>query len=116
MLVDPAQVRVDGARERFGGRQVGVRLDQPAQLLGAGGEGGDEEVALAREVVVEQRLRDPGLARDLRLYDLAALTAGYRIASFLALGIVLLVAAYAYQRLRPEPPADLRGVPGPLRS
>jgi uncharacterized membrane protein len=75
-----------------------------------------------------------GLGRDLRavrlsglgllgltaakvfLYDLAALTAGYRIASFLALGVSLLVAAYAYQRLRPEPPPDLRGVPGPLRS
>jgi hypothetical protein len=38
------------------------------------------------------------------------------VASFLARAVLLLVAAYAYQRLRPEPPADLRRVPGRLRS
>jgi uncharacterized membrane protein len=36
------------------------------------------------------------------LYDLAALTSVYRVGSFLALGLVLLAAAFAYQRMRPE--------------
>jgi uncharacterized membrane protein len=36
------------------------------------------------------------------LYDLAALTSVYRVGSFLALGLLLLVAALAYQRMRPE--------------
>ena len=35
------------------------------------------------------------------LYDLAALTSIYRVGSFLALGLLLLVAALAYQRMRP---------------
>jgi uncharacterized membrane protein len=37
------------------------------------------------------------------LYDLAALTSVYRVGSFLALGLLLLLAAVAYQRMRPEP-------------
>jgi uncharacterized membrane protein len=36
------------------------------------------------------------------LYDLAALTSVYRVGSFLALGLLLLVAAGAYQRMRPQ--------------
>jgi uncharacterized membrane protein len=36
------------------------------------------------------------------LYDLAALTSIYRVASFLALGVLLLVGALAYQRMRPQ--------------
>jgi uncharacterized membrane protein len=36
------------------------------------------------------------------LYDLAALTSIYRVGSFLALGLLLLVGALAYQRMRPE--------------
>jgi uncharacterized membrane protein len=36
------------------------------------------------------------------LYDLAALTSVYRVGSFLALGLLLLVAALAYQRMRPQ--------------
>jgi len=36
------------------------------------------------------------------LYDLAALTSVYRVASFLALGVLLLVGALAYQRMRPQ--------------
>jgi uncharacterized membrane protein len=35
------------------------------------------------------------------LFDLAVLTSVYRVASFLALGLLLLGAAFAYQRLRP---------------
>jgi uncharacterized membrane protein len=39
------------------------------------------------------------------LYDLSTLDSGYRIGSFIALGLLLLLGAYAYQRLRPPPPA-----------
>jgi uncharacterized membrane protein len=35
------------------------------------------------------------------LYDLAALDVGYRAASFVALGLLLIAGAFAYQRLRP---------------
>jgi len=74
-----------------------------------------------------------GLRRDLRevrlgalallavviakvfLYDLATLTAVSRVLSFLGLGVLLLGAAFAYQRLRPEPPRDLRDVPPAMR-
>jgi uncharacterized membrane protein len=59
-----------------------------------------------------------GLRRDLRplrlagfallaiavgkvfLYDMAALDRGYRVLSFVVLGLLLLAGAYAYQRLR----------------
>ncbi len=36
------------------------------------------------------------------MYDLAALTSIYRVGSFLGLGLLLLVGALAYQRMRPE--------------
>ena len=36
------------------------------------------------------------------LYDLSTLTSIYRVASFIGLGLVLLGAAYAWQRMRPE--------------
>ena len=49
------------------------------------------------------------------LYDLAALTSVYRVASFIGVGLLLLVAAFAYQRLRPEPLQDLRAMPPGLR-
>ena len=49
------------------------------------------------------------------LYDLASLTSLYRAASFVALGLLLLGAAYAWQRIRPRPVPDLRTVPGALR-
>ncbi|MDQ2759941.1 MAG: DUF2339 domain-containing protein [Actinomycetota bacterium] len=49
------------------------------------------------------------------LYDLSTLDSIYRIASFVALGLLLLLGAYAYQRLRPAPPPDLRTVPPALR-
>jgi uncharacterized membrane protein len=35
------------------------------------------------------------------VFDLASLTSVYRVGSFLALGILLLLAALAYQRMRP---------------
>ena len=37
------------------------------------------------------------------LYDLSSLDSMYRVASFVALGILLLVGAFAWQRLRPPP-------------
>lgn len=41
-------------------------------------------------------------------YDLSALDSIYRVASVLMLGLLLLVAALTYQRLRPPTPPDLR--------
>ena len=49
------------------------------------------------------------------LFDLATLSAGYRVGSFIALGVLLLGASFAYARLRPEPLPDLREVPVGLR-
>ena len=49
------------------------------------------------------------------LYDLASLTSLYRVASFIALGLLLLAGAFAWQRVRPGPPRDLRTVPPALR-
>jgi uncharacterized membrane protein len=42
------------------------------------------------------------------LYDLSTLTSIYRLISFIVLGVLLLAAAFAYQRLRPPPPPDMR--------
>ena len=44
------------------------------------------------------------------LYDLATLTSLYRVVSFIALGLLLLGGAFAYQRLRPPPLPDMRSV------
>jgi uncharacterized membrane protein len=74
-----------------------------------------------------------GLLRDLRplriaglallatavgkvfLFDLASLTSVYRVASFIALGLLLLCGAFAWQRIRPRAIPDLRGMPERLR-
>ncbi len=45
------------------------------------------------------------------LYDLSTLTSIYRVVSFVGLGLLLLSAAYAWQRLRPEPLPDMRTTP-----
>jgi hypothetical protein len=44
------------------------------------------------------------------LYYLSILTSIYRVISFIVLGLLLLAGAYAYQRLRPPPPPDMRTV------
>ncbi|HEY2767700.1 MAG TPA: DUF2339 domain-containing protein [Solirubrobacteraceae bacterium] len=44
------------------------------------------------------------------LYDLSTLTSIYRVISFIALGLLLLAGAFAYQRLRPPPLPDMRRV------
>jgi hypothetical protein len=49
------------------------------------------------------------------LYDLASLTSIYRVASFIALGLLLLAGAFAWQRIRPRPLEDLRRMPASLR-
>lgn len=74
-----------------------------------------------------------GLRRDLRLvrlgalalllvtvgkvflFDLATLTSIYRVASFIALGLFLLTAAFAWQRMRPRPLPDMREAPVGIR-
>jgi uncharacterized membrane protein len=49
------------------------------------------------------------------LFDLASLTSVYRVASFIALGLLLLCGAFAWQRIRPRPVPDLRRMPVRLR-
>lgn len=74
-----------------------------------------------------------GLRRDLRsvryaalalltvavtkvfLFDLATLTSIYRVVSFIALGLLLLLAAFVWQRLRPQVLPDLRDTPPAVR-
>jgi len=59
-------------------------------------------------------LRTAGLALLLLtvakvfLYDLSTLTSIYRVISVIVLGLLLLAGAFAYQRLRPPPPPDMR--------
>jgi uncharacterized membrane protein len=48
-------------------------------------------------------------------FDLASLTSLYRVGSCIALGLLLLAGAFAWQRIRPRALPDLRGVPGALR-
>ena len=49
------------------------------------------------------------------LFDLATLTAGYRVASFIGLGLLLLAGSFAWQRFRPKPLPDMREAPPALR-
>jgi uncharacterized membrane protein len=49
------------------------------------------------------------------LIDLATLTSVYRVVSFIALGLLLLVAAFVWQRLRPQVLPDLRDTPPAVR-
>jgi hypothetical protein len=48
-------------------------------------------------------------------FDLASLTSLYRVGSFVALGLLLLLGAFAWQRIRPRALPDLRDVPTALR-
>jgi uncharacterized membrane protein len=49
------------------------------------------------------------------LLDLATLTSLYRVASFIGLGLLLLVGAFIWQRLRPPALKDLRETPAGIR-
>lgn len=48
-------------------------------------------------------------------YDLAELTAIYRVASCVVIGVLLLLTGFVWQRLRPQAAPDLREVPPALR-
>jgi uncharacterized membrane protein len=66
-------------------------------------------------------LRAGGLAllfvavAKVSLFDLSTLDSLYRVASLCGLGVLLLVGAFVWQRLRPAPLADLRDVPKGIR-
>jgi len=49
------------------------------------------------------------------LFDLATLTSVYRVVSFIALGLLLLAAAFVWQRMRPGPLPDMREAPEGIR-
>jgi uncharacterized membrane protein len=49
------------------------------------------------------------------LLDLATLTSLYRVVSFIGLGLLLLVGAFVWQRLRPRALSDLRETPAGVR-
>jgi uncharacterized membrane protein len=78
-------------------------------------------------VLIAGLVRDQALLRHVALgllgvtvakvfvYDLAALSSIYRVGSLIALGLLLLAGAFAWQRIRPRPLPDLRTMPGSLR-
>jgi hypothetical protein len=49
------------------------------------------------------------------LFDLATLSSMYRVVSFIGLGVILLVGAFVWQRLRPRALPDLRETPRGVR-
>ncbi|MGI8749117.1 MAG: DUF2339 domain-containing protein, partial [Thermoleophilaceae bacterium] len=49
------------------------------------------------------------------LFDLATLTSLYRVVSFVGLGVLLLVAAFIWQRVRPRDLPDMRAAPPSIR-
>jgi hypothetical protein len=98
----------------FPGNEGQLLLSMMWGLVGAGGV----LLGLRRGVAP---IRHGGLsllvaaAGKVFLYDLATLDSVYRVVSFIALGLLLLGAAFAYQRSRPRAPEDLRMVPPALR-
>jgi uncharacterized membrane protein len=115
-----ASVGVVTASSELAIGELGVRQQGQAllsalwALVGAGGL----VAGLVRDLPAVRRgaLALLGLAiAKVFVYDLAALTSIYRVASFIALGLLLLGAAFAWQRVRPRPLPDLRGIPHGLR-
>jgi uncharacterized membrane protein len=49
------------------------------------------------------------------LADLATMTSVYRVVSFIGIGLLLLVGAFVWQRLRPQALSDLRETPAGVR-
>jgi len=80
----------------FGALILGLRRDLRAVRLGA--------LALLM-----------GTVGKVFLYDLATLTSIYRVISFIGLGLVLLAAAFTWQRLRPRDLPDMRQTPEGIR-
>src|SRR5437879_12491247 len=74
MLLGVAHERVDASVQSLRGRQGWVRRGQLTGLRGSRSRNGDVEVALGREVVVEQPPRDAGELRDLLDPDLLICT------------------------------------------
>ena len=110
----------DAGRTLFAAGELDVREQGQALLSGLWALTG--VVALVVGLVRDQAaLRLGALALlgvtvgKVFLFDLASLTSLYRVASFIALGLLLLGGAFAWQRIRPRPLPDLRTVPGPLR-
>ena len=68
--VDVLEVLVQAGRQALERREVGIGLGDGLHLVGRVAHDRDVEVALAREVVVEQALRDPGGRRDVVDRDL----------------------------------------------
>ena len=79
VLLDPAEERVEAARQRLARRQVRMRLCAPPHLLRRLEQRGEEEVPFGREVVVQKRLGDAGLASDPSHRQLGKRVAGEQI-------------------------------------
>ena len=88
---------------------TGLGVRQQGQMLLSAFWAGAGLIALVWGLLRDERSRRVGglallslaLAKVF-LYDLAALESIYRVVSFVALGVLLLVAAFAYQRIRPS--------------
>lgn len=99
---------VDGTLLELSVRQQGqALLSATWALLGLGGLilGLRTNVPRLRNLALGLLL---GTIVKVFLYDLSTLTSIYRVISFIALGLLLLAGAFAYQRMRPPPPPDIR--------
>jgi uncharacterized membrane protein len=56
-----------------------------------------------------------GLVTKVFLADLATMTSVYRVVSFIGIGLLLLLGAFVWQRLRPQALSDLRETPAGVR-
>jgi hypothetical protein len=79
VVLDPAEERVERGRELLDRRKRGVDRDERRELLGLLLQRRDEVGLLAREVVVQEGLRDPGLARDRRHRQLGVRVTGEQL-------------------------------------
>ena len=79
VLLDPLEEGVEAVRQRLGRRQPGSGSVRRRTSSAACLERGDEQLLLAGEVVVEQRLRDAGLARDAGHRQLGVGVAGEQL-------------------------------------
>ena len=93
----------------FDAEVTGIGVRQQGQMLLSAFWAGTGLLALVWGLLHDERSRRiAGLGLlslalgKVFLYDLAALDSIYRVVSFVALGVLLLVGAFAYQRVRPE--------------
>jgi uncharacterized membrane protein len=132
-----AVARTEAGRTRavlLGAAAVAVLHLASAELIGAAPAPHGQMLLSALWALAGTGAVVAGLRRDLRpvrlgglalllvtaakvfAFDLAALDSGWRVGSFLVLGVLLLAGAFAWQRLRPRPAPDLRRMPAALRS